>query len=212
MYTNGLTIVGTAAGDPAGAPTPVLRAAGGGTGQSGDPALIAAVRAGRRSAVGVLYRMYRADALGLARSLLRNDHDAEDVLHEAFAKTIKAIDNGYGPSENFLAYLYTAVKATAAGWWKTNLREVPVETGGLEQGQAHDGRLEAVVDRADNERILQALKSPAGPLADGALVRGRPPGTAPAHRAADGHRPQRRLGPGRPRPQGAAHRVPRYPQ
>lgn len=127
----------------------------------GETELLAAVRAGDRDAVGVLYLRYRAEALSFARSLARNSHDAEDVMHEAFTKTISALDNGYGPDEKFLAYLYTAIRATAAGAWKKNARELPVETGDLDAARepVHDARLEAVLDRAGNEKVLAALQS-----------------------------------------------------
>jgi RNA polymerase sigma factor (sigma-70 family) len=126
--------------------------------QAREQALILAVRAGA-DALGVLYGMHRSAALGFARSLTKDAHDAEEILHEAFTKTMNAIRNGNGPTDNFLAYLNAAIRGTAAGWWKRSSREVPVETINLEQAADYDPRLEAITDRDGNERIFTALRS-----------------------------------------------------
>lgn len=134
-------------------------------GGDGESALIAAVRAGDQEALGVLYGMYRQEALSFARSLMRDGHDAEDVFQEAFTKTIAAISRGFGPNENFLAYLYTAVRATAAGWWRRSQRERPIdseefETGPFGASQGHDDWMDAVlIDGNDHQRIVAALQT-----------------------------------------------------
>lgn len=127
----------------------------------GDPALLTALRAGSKEAADVLYRRHSADALSFARGLVRTEHDAKDLLQEAFAKTISAVANGNGPHENFPGYLFTAVKSCAAEWWSKNSREVPVERGVLDatQGPTHDDRLDRVFERDSNERVLAALQS-----------------------------------------------------
>jgi DNA-directed RNA polymerase specialized sigma24 family protein len=124
-----------------------------------EQALILAVRAGDNEAMGRLYTLHRADALSFSRSLTRNVQDAEDVFHEAFTKTINAIVNGAGPTENFGAYFFTAVRATSAYWWKRHYREFPVEAAVLDHNIGLDPRLEAVIDHAGNEHILAALQS-----------------------------------------------------
>jgi RNA polymerase sigma factor (sigma-70 family) len=124
-----------------------------------EQALILAVRAGDKEALGELYAMHRAGALSFSRSLMRDGHDAEDVFHEAFTKTINAIINGSGPTENFGAYLFTAVRATSAYWWQRHYREFPAGAAVLGQDAALDPRLEAVTDRAGHEHILAALQS-----------------------------------------------------
>lgn len=127
----------------------------------GDTELIVALRAGSPEAVDVLYRRYRRDVLGFARGLVRSDHDAHDLMHEAFAKTMSALVNGYGPNENFLGYWHTAVRSAAVDWWSRDSREVPVEAGALESatGLAHDDRLDRVFDTDENERVFTALQS-----------------------------------------------------
>lgn len=127
----------------------------------GDPALLTALRAGSKDAADVLYRRHAAEALSFARGLVRSEHDAKDLMHEAFAKTISAVANGNGPHENFPGYLFTAIKSCAAEWWNKNSREVPVEVGVLEatQGPTDDDRLHRVFEKDGNERVLAALQT-----------------------------------------------------
>jgi RNA polymerase sigma factor (sigma-70 family) len=75
--------------------------------------LLAGVRNADPEAMAFLYEQHRDEALRLARSLMSNRQDAEDVLQEAFAKTVSALRKGYGPSENFGAYLCTRVRSEA---------------------------------------------------------------------------------------------------
>lgn len=121
--------------------------------------LLAAARAGDQNAVGALYERHRSGALAFARSLSHNNHDAEDLLHDAFERTTKALQNGNGPTENFLAYMYTAIRTTAVRRWKRNLREQPVGFEGIGRESTQDERLEAVLDIQDHERVLAALKT-----------------------------------------------------
>lgn len=129
------------------------------SGHTEEGARILAARAGDQVALAELYESHRAGALAFARSLVRTAHDAEDVFHEAFTKTINAISNGAGPSENFPAYLNTAIRATAAGWWKRSTRELPVESTVLDQTAANDPRLEAITDHAEHTHVLTAIQS-----------------------------------------------------
>lgn len=127
----------------------------------GDPELLTALRTGSKEAAEMLYRRHAADALSFARGLVRTEHDAKDLVQEAFAKTISAVANGNGPHENFLGYLFTAIKSCAAEWWNRNSREVPVEAGVLDatHGPTEDDRLQRVFDHDGNERVLAALQS-----------------------------------------------------
>lgn len=143
----------------AGTPDPARRALHPEDNRGGEQALILAVRAGDMDAVGVLYEKCRSNTLAFARSLVWETHDAEDVFHDAFTKSIKAITNGVGPSENFLAYLYTAVRATAAGRWRRNTRELPDESIDRYHGAPPLGPTDVGADHAAYEHVLTALRS-----------------------------------------------------
>lgn len=123
--------------------------------------MLKALRAGSAEAADVLYRRHSPEAFRFARGLIRSEHDANDIVHEAFAKTVRALANGNGPNENFLGYLHTAVKSGAAEWWSRVAREVPVEACVLEvtQGPTEDDRLNRILDNDGNELVLAALKS-----------------------------------------------------
>lgn len=58
-----------------------------------------------------LYRRYRDAAFVRA---LRGEHDpyrAEDIVSEAFTKTLEAMRRGLGPKESFAGYLFTAIRS-----------------------------------------------------------------------------------------------------
>jgi RNA polymerase sigma factor (sigma-70 family) len=75
-----------------------------------DAELLVEVRAGDSAAFGVLYDRHSAAARRLARVLVRDPSDAEDLVAEAFAKVLAALRLGRGPEVAFRAYLLTAVR------------------------------------------------------------------------------------------------------
>jgi RNA polymerase sigma factor (sigma-70 family) len=83
------------------------RLAGGGP---ADADLLTAVRTGDTAAFGVLYDRHGAAARRLARVLVRDPSDADDLVAEAFAKVLAALRLGRGPQVAFRAYLFTAVR------------------------------------------------------------------------------------------------------
>ena len=79
----------------------------------GDADLIAAGRAGDAAAYDSLYRRHVAAAHGLARQLVRNRAEADDVVAETFAKILDLLHRGGGPDDAFRPYLLTAVRRAA---------------------------------------------------------------------------------------------------
>jgi RNA polymerase sigma factor (sigma-70 family) len=78
-----------------------------------DADLIAAGRAGDAAAYDSLYRRHVAAAHGLARQLVRNRAEADDVVAETFAKILDLLHRGGGPYDAFRPYLLTAVRRAA---------------------------------------------------------------------------------------------------
>jgi RNA polymerase sigma factor (sigma-70 family) len=68
------------------------------------------VRRGDNQAFAELYRRHREAAVSTARWLLRSRADADDVVADAFAGVLAAIQNGNGPSDDFRRYLLAAVR------------------------------------------------------------------------------------------------------
>ncbi|WP_091230135.1 sigma-70 family RNA polymerase sigma factor [Microbacterium sp. 3J1] len=81
----------------------------------GDDELVAATRAGDARAYGVLWDRHSPAALRAARAIT-SSIDPEDLVSEAFAKTLSAIRNGGGPTDAFRPYLFAAVRSAAATW------------------------------------------------------------------------------------------------
>lgn len=74
--------------------------------------LLLHVRGGDPAVFGELYRRFEGDARRLARSLVRPD-DVDDVVAEAFAKMLRALDRGKGPVDGAVRYLMVTVRTTA---------------------------------------------------------------------------------------------------
>src|SRR2546423_8820387 len=70
-----------------------------------DADLIAASRAGDAAAYDTLYRRHVTAAHGLARQLVRNRAEADDVVAETFAKILDLLHRGGGPDDAFRPYL-----------------------------------------------------------------------------------------------------------
>jgi RNA polymerase sigma factor (sigma-70 family) len=75
-----------------------------------DADILDAVRRGDRHAYVELYQRYLGAARRLARSLLRNQADADDVVSEVFASVFSVIQRGKGPRDGFAAYLMASVR------------------------------------------------------------------------------------------------------
>ena len=52
---------------------------------------IAAGKRGDREAIGYLYDRYADDVLGYVRSIVRDEHEAEDITHNVFIKLMRIL-------------------------------------------------------------------------------------------------------------------------
>jgi RNA polymerase sigma factor (sigma-70 family) len=75
-----------------------------------DTELLAAVRAGDSAAYGTLYERHRGAARALARSLVSDPSDADDLVAETFVKVLATLRAGRGPAVAFRAYLLTTLR------------------------------------------------------------------------------------------------------
>ncbi|WP_269755787.1 sigma-70 family RNA polymerase sigma factor [Streptomyces albireticuli] len=85
------------------------------------------MRGGESLAYEELYRRHASAVRRYARSCCRDDHTAEDLTNEVFARTLQAVRSGAGPDSSVRAYLLTTVRRVAAAWGKTAKREQLVE-------------------------------------------------------------------------------------
>lgn len=126
---------------------------------SSEKDLIGAARQGDPVAVGTLYELHRAPGLKFAQALLDHSQDAEDVLHEAFTKSVSALRNGFGPTENFGAYLSTSVRSVASTLWNKQARERPTEFDELNQLTEDDPGLETALSVFEHQEIAAAMRT-----------------------------------------------------
>ncbi len=101
-----------------------------------------------KDAFAELYAAHHDAAMVSAYRLLGDRHRAEDAVAEAFAKTLRALRGGHGPTESFRGYLLTAVKSEA-------LRIPPL-----------DRRIDAVPIEEMSEKPELSVESPVGALSE----------------------------------------------
>ena len=72
--------------------------------------LLARARAGDQGAFAELYRRHHGGAMRYT-SAIADWHEAEDVVAEAFMRTLGALQRNLGPDTGFRAYLFTAIRS-----------------------------------------------------------------------------------------------------
>jgi RNA polymerase sigma factor (sigma-70 family) len=92
-----------------------------------DAELIARVRSGEHTTYAELYSRHVEAARRLARQLTRGGPDADDLVSEAFAKTLQALQGGGGPDIAFRAYLLTCVRRLHVDRVRAATRVQPAE-------------------------------------------------------------------------------------
>ncbi|MGW2408358.1 sigma-70 family RNA polymerase sigma factor [Streptomyces sp. NPDC001739] len=134
-----------------------------------DGQLIAGMRAGDDSAYEEMYRRHADAVRRYARHCCRDEHTAEDLTGEVFARTLQAVRGGAGPTTAVRAYLLTTVRRVAASWAKTARREQLVEDFAVFAVSAagaalDDGTLDLGADvhamhEAEQSMAVQAFRS-----------------------------------------------------
>jgi len=99
----------------------------------GDEALLGLARAGTTAAFAELYRRHRPAASRLARRLAGGRVEADDVVAETFARVLRVLQAGGGPTDGFRVYLLTAVRRTAWYLQDKGSRELPVDVVALDR-------------------------------------------------------------------------------
>lgn len=101
-------------------------------------------------------------AYNLARWLTRDDHDAQDVVQEAYMRAFRSFDGFRG--DNARPWLLAIVRNTCYTWLSRNRRaevEVPYdeelhgsEVHGSFGPDAHDANPETIISRRDDVRLV----------------------------------------------------------
>lgn len=93
----------------------------------GDEQLIERVRGGDAGAYAALYARHVDSARATAHSHARNPSDVPDLVAEAFANVLDAIQAGNGPTVFFRAYLLTTLRRLAAARRRDDQRQLVVD-------------------------------------------------------------------------------------
>lgn len=92
-----------------------------------DAELLTRVRAGDQGAFDALFRRHAEAVCRYARGCCRDEHVADDLTAEVFARTLHALHRGAGPRSAVRAYLLTAVRHVGADWAASARRTQLVE-------------------------------------------------------------------------------------
>ncbi len=98
-------------------------------------------------------------AYNLARWLTRNEHDAQDVVQEAFLRALKFFGGFRGG--NSRSWLLSIVRNTAYSWLQKNRKHEPVTLSDEDLDEVEDPSVDAAaasIRNADHAAVRQALE------------------------------------------------------
>jgi RNA polymerase sigma-70 factor (ECF subfamily) len=126
--------------------------------QDDDQALVAAIQGGDEEAFGRLVRKYQHRVVGLARGIVADPSDAEDVAQDAFLRVYKGLAGFRGTSQ-FRTWLFQIVINTARSYRSRQRARVETAVDGqaLEAAEGSDHVETAVVARDEVTRALSTL-------------------------------------------------------
>ncbi len=128
----------------------------GGSGREEIPEaeLVRAVQAGDERAFGRLVEAYLDEAHAVATSILRNRHDAEDAVQEAFIRALERIDH-LSEGSPFGPWFYRVLRSTCLNLLRHEKRRdhdpIPHDASGGSDPESETAR------KMERERILEAL-------------------------------------------------------
>lgn len=117
---------------------------------------IARIAGGDKEALAQLYAQTRPAVYGFALSILKNPHDAEDVLHDAYLQVWNAAPQ-YRPRGKAMAWLLTIVRNLAMDQLRRQKHEEPLTREGW-QTQLADVPAVSAEDRMALAALLTALE------------------------------------------------------
>jgi RNA polymerase sigma factor (sigma-70 family) len=123
-----------------------------------DADLVLRSRSGDADAFGELWRRHYGSAIVAARSISPS-LDADDLVQEAYAKIFQAIRRGGGPTGSFRAYLFTAIRNTAAAWGGARRETAVDEMDEVEDPATSEDAVDAALDRSLTTSAFRSLPS-----------------------------------------------------
>ena len=111
---------------------------------------------GDRDALRDIYNLYKDELVSLAGALLHEKTEAEDAVHEVFAKLIRKHQT-LNITRNLRGYLMTAVANTARQFFQSRSR-TPVSSLESEIGAENPPQVSAILDE-QKQRLANALSA-----------------------------------------------------
>jgi RNA polymerase sigma-70 factor (ECF subfamily) len=126
---------------------------------------VARAKQGDRAAIRFLYLRYSGNVYGYARSIVRNDHDAEDVVQQVFTRMLTAIQNYEQRSVPFSAWLLRITHNMAIDYLRRRMpvcedpeRAVVEDRPEFETGQLRGAIREALAELPEVQREIVVLR------------------------------------------------------
>jgi RNA polymerase sigma-70 factor (ECF subfamily) len=91
-----------------------------------DARVMARIRAGDDAALAVLYDRYATLAMGMALKIVRDQNEAEDVVHDAFVAVVERIDQFRPERGSLIAWLVTMVRNLALDRARRRVRRAQI--------------------------------------------------------------------------------------
>lgn len=115
-----------------------------------DSAAILRLQQGDSTAIAVLYEHYGRTAYGLALKIVREEGEAEDIVHDAFVAVVQRADQ------------YHPARGTVAAWLVTTVRNLALDRARRRTRRAHIVETELKHDRPQDssspEESLAAVR------------------------------------------------------
>lgn len=111
---------------------------------------VARAKQGDRAAIRFLYLRYADNIYGYARSIVRNDHDAEDIVQQVFTRMMTAIQNYEQRSVPFSAWLLRITHNLAIDHVRRRSRicEEPEDALSLDEPEHESKQLRLIIGEA----------------------------------------------------------------
>lgn len=91
-----------------------------------DARVMACIRAGDEAALAVLYDRYATLAMGMALKIVRDQSEAEDVVHDAFVAVVERVDQFRPERGSLIAWLVTMVRNLALDRARRRVRRAQI--------------------------------------------------------------------------------------
>ncbi len=121
-----------------------------------DADLVLRSRSGDAAAFGELWRRHYRSGVVVARSVT-DSIEPDDLVQEAYARIFQAIRRGGGPTGSFRAYLFTAIRNTAAAWGRGGRDAAIDELDAVADPDTTDEATMAALDRSLTHTAFRSL-------------------------------------------------------